>query len=320
VWLTNPDHTESLTLLVRALIYRSYSDYNRKIDREIALQLTAEAIKRRPTEPAVLAIHAFALQAAGNPVDAWNTAYTALDLQPQNTLARIALALSYGRVGGYENALRESQQAVAANDKWQLDAQRALAISFNDLGRYQEALAVTAAAININNKLFVLYFERALYAMQIGDMDTATVAYFHVLAFDDDNVKARFRMCELSSLLGERNTAIIYCREVTELAPNWLDGWHLLGREYYLNGDFSAAQQTLNRCSSLAIAQNMPIVERPLDCWYLQGQSAEILGDCTGLMTAYNEFQEMVTTANLAQTWTYPPEGPAICATPTPKS
>lgn len=317
IWTHDPSQTGALTLLVRALIYRSYTDYNRAVDREVALQLTTDAMKRFPNTPEIMTAHAFVLQATGQSMEAYELANRVLDHDPENTLARITLALSYGGVGGHENALRESQFA-AASGNYPVDSLRALAISYRDLGSYQEAVAAVEGAIAFNNRLLMLHFEQAHYALQMGDTDAATVAYFRVMAFDPDNIKVRLRMCDLSSLIGNRDDAMQYCQDVTGRAPGWVEGWHLLGRMHFLQGDFAKAQQTLNRCSSLAVSQNMPIADRPFDCWYLQGQAAEILGDCDGLMATYNEFQAMATEARLPQTWTYPPEGPPICAPPTP--
>jgi tetratricopeptide (TPR) repeat protein len=319
LWATNPQQTESLVLLVRALIYRSYTDHNRTVDREVALQLTTDALKRFPTHPDVMAIHALALQANGIPVQAWNLAEAILKRQPDHTLARVALSLAYGSIGGHENALQESQLATTPG-QWQIDALRAQAISLADLGRYEEAINTQEIAIGLNNKLLTLHFEQAQYALQKGDTDTATVAYFRILAFDPQNVKVRLRLCELSQQLGNQDAAVEYCREVTLRAPGWVEGWHVQGRIHFLRGDFAAAQQSLYRCATLAVTQDIPIEQRPFECWYLQGQAAEILGDCESLLTAYNEFQSMAVVADLPQTWTFPPEGPPICATATPGS
>jgi tetratricopeptide (TPR) repeat protein len=255
------------------------------------------------------------------PVEAARVARPILDRDPEHTLARVALALSYGGVGSLDTALRENQIAAAStrnNARWWLETQRALAISYGDLGRYQDAIHTLEAAINANSRLIPLYFERALYALQIGDSDAATVAYYQVLTLDPDNVKARLRLCELSSLLRERETAIRYCQEVTELAPSWADGWYQLGREFFVQGDFPAAQEHLHRCASLQVMQDVPLDQRRFECWYLQGQAAEIVGDCASLVTTYNEFRTMAAAADLDQTWTYPPEGPPGCVTPAP--
>lgn len=317
IWASDPSQTGALTLLVRALIYRSYTDYNRAVDRDVALQLTTDAIKRFPNNLDVMTAHAFVLQANGKSMDAWELADRVLDRDPDNILARITLALAYGGVGGHENALRESQIA-ATSGNLPVDSLRVLAISLNDLGHYQEAVAAVEGAISLNNRLLMLHFEQAYYALQMGDTDTATVAYFRVMAFDPENIKVRLRMCDLSILMGNHEDALQYCQDVTERAPGWVEGWHLLGRIHFLQGAFAKAQQALHRCSSLAVSQNMPIANRPFDCWYLQGQAAEILGDCDGLMATYSEFQSMAAEAQLPQTWTYPPEGPPICAPPTP--
>ncbi len=134
-----------------------------------------------------------------------------------------------------------------------------------------------------------------------------------MLVYDPENVKARLRLCELSSLLREREAAIRYCQQVTERAPAWADGWYHLGREYFLQGNFRLAQEHFHRCSSLQVMQNIPPEERRFECWYLQGQAAEILGDCENLLATYNEFRAMAIDPAVQQTWTYPPEGPPGC-------
>src|SRR5690606_25949219 len=105
-----------------------------------------------------------------------------------------------------------------------------------------------------------------------------------------------------------------YCGEVTQLAPSWADGWYQLGREYFLQGNFAAARDSLHHCSVLQVVQGVPATQRRFECWYLQGQAAEILGDCETLVATYNEFRAMTANANVQQTWTYPPEGPPGCA------
>lgn len=308
-----PENADALILLARALIYRSYADYDGAIDRDLALELTGEGLAGSPRSAKRLAIRAYALQAAGQPVEAASVAEEALLIDANNGLARVARALAYGGVGSFERALRDSQQA-SLNLEWQLEGQRAQAISYSDLGDYQNAILSVERAIKLNRFLIPLYFERALYALQIGDTDSATAAYFQVLTYDPENVKARLRLCELSSLLRERNKAIQYCSEVTTRAPSWSEGWYHLGMEYFLQGDFKAAQDSLHRCSSLEVMQNVPVTERKFECWYLQGQAAEILGDCEGLIATYNEFRAMAKDAAIQQTWTYPPEGPPGCA------
>ncbi len=314
---SNPEQAESLLWLTRALIYRSYTDYDRAIDRETALELTTNSLQRMPGSRDVMAIHAFALQANGQPASAARLAQRVLDREPNNPLARLVLALSYGGVGAFEIALRENRQAAEdarlLDRAMQVDVLRALAISYSDLGRYQDAIETVERAIDLNDHLIPLYFELALYALHIGDADAATVAYFQVLAYDSGNVKARLRMCELSSLLREHDTAVRYCTEVIELAPDWAEGWYHLGREHFLQSDFRTAQEYLHRCSSLQVMQGVPVEERRFECWYLQGQAAEIIGDCEGLLATYNEFRAMAADDALRETWTYPPEGPPGC-------
>ncbi|MCC6801692.1 MAG: hypothetical protein IT319_02315 [Anaerolineae bacterium] len=307
--------TDALRLLTRSLIYRSYSEYNRQTDQQMALEATTDAISRQPTNPDVLAIHAFALQAVGRVNDAANFAQRALEANPNDSLARTSLALAYGGAGALEAALRESQRAVqsATTTSAGIDALRALAIAYSDTGSYDTAIRAVEQAITLHRALNVLYFERAQYALLLGDSDAATVAYFEVLANDTRNVKARLRLCELSSLMREREPAIEYCSEVTRLAPGWAEGWYRLGMENFLQGNFEPAQDALHRCSTLQVLQNIPVSELRFECWYIQGQAAEIRGDCASLIATYNEFRSIAADQQVQQRWTYPPEGPPGC-------
>ncbi len=309
-----PDSSEAVILLARALVYRSYSDIGREQDRESALRIASAAASTHPFHDDVQAVYAFVLQAAGQPVVAAEVAQKVLDRTPNHALARMAMAMGYSGVGSHDVALRESLRAVT-DPGWRMDTHRALAISYSGVGDYRSAIQSVERAIRLNERLIPLYFERALYARQIGDADAASVAYFRVLSLDPENVKARFRLCELSSVLRERDAAITYCQQVTELAPAWPDGWYQLGREYFLQGNFRRAQDNLNRCSTLQVEQDVPVSERRFECWYLQGQAAEIQGDCPALLATYNEYRAMANTAGLTQTWIYPPEGPTLCVT-----
>ena len=312
VWEMNPNRSDALILLVRSLVYRSYSDYDRNIDREIALQYTTQAYEQSPQDLDVMLAHAFALQANLQPVVAADLANIVLQNRPDDSFARVVLGLAYGVAGGYDTALQINQNTPITDD-WALDVYRARAIHLGDLGRYRDAMETVDLALQENTRLLTLYFERAQYARLQGDADSATAAYFRVIAFDPANIKARLRMCEMSTLLREINNALDYCTQVTEQAPRYPEGWYRLGWEYYLDGNYQLAQQSFNRCTSLQVMQGVPYEERRFECWYYQGQVAEILGDCDSLLHTYEEFLNMATQANLEQTWVYPPEGPATC-------
>lgn len=321
IYENEPDNIAALEILARSLIYHSYADINQDADRVLALTLTTEAVERTPYNMRLLGIHAFALQANGLTEDAGRVALRVIRNDEESITARLALSLSYAGQGIFEAALRDAERAVeiatTSQPDWRADAYRVLALAQSDSGHYADAASAVETAISYNRRLVPLHFERALYAQQIGDMDTATAYYFNVIAFDENNTKARFRLCEVSSLLGERDAAIDWCMQVTELTPGWAEGWYWLGREFYLNGNWENTQSALNRCSTLEIAQSVPIEERRFECWYIQGQAAEVLGDCDSLIALYQEYQQMADSATLTQRWVYPDDMPPICATPT---
>ncbi len=320
VYAAEPHRTDALLLLVRALIYRSYRDYDRAVDRLAAVQLANVAVNRRPSDPDALTARALALHAHGDSLEAFRMAERALIVDPRHALAHAALALSASGLGAFDRALSASEQALAdaqdASHAWRYDVLRARAVILSDVGRYEEALVVSGQASALNNRLAVTHFERALYALQLGDFNTATTEYFTVLSHDSENVKARLRLCELSTMLRENDKAERYCREVTQRAPAWADGWYRLGRAYFLRGDFELAQRALNRCTALQSAQGVAPNERHFECWYLQGQSAERLGDCDALRRIYDDAQTWIGLANPPLSWVYPPEGPCAVNPP----
>ncbi len=317
-WLAQqPADASARELLVRALLYRSYSEYDRAADRELALEISRGGLEISPRSLNMQAAHGYALQANGYAAEAGRIALRIVEQAPDHILARIVLSLSYGAQGIFEAALREAEVSVELarqQARYQVDSYRALAIAQGDAGNYRRAIGEMERAISHNDKLIPLHLEMALFALQVSDFDRATVAYYKVLSLDGDNVKARLRLCEMSNRLLERQSALRYCREVTELAPAWFDGWYKLGREYFLAGEYQRAQAAFSQCASVQIEQGLAPGERKLECWYLQGQSAEILGDCAALKSVYQQFLEMVRRGRLKQTWGYPPGGPPICA------
>lgn len=304
-------------LLVRALIYRSYSEIDRAIDRESALRISREAVAQLPRSQDLQAVLGYALQASGYADEAGRVALRIVERLPDHVLARIVLSLSYGSRGIPGAALREAEiglDLARETGSYEWEAHRVAALAYSDLGNYREATAHMDQAIRYSGKLIPLHFEAALFALQVSDIDSATVSYYRIMALDDGNAKVRVRLCELADRLLERESALRYCREVTELAPGWSDGWYKLGRLHFLGGDYLEAQSALSQCSRLQIEQQVAVKTRRLECWYLQGQSAEIRGDCPGLMAVYREFIDMVEKAKMPQTWSYPPGGPTICA------
>jgi len=316
-YAAHPNDPAGLTLLARALIYRSYTDYNRDADRAEALTYTQTAADANPWNFDTLAIHAFALQANDKPDQASRLAVRVIERAPENMAARLALALAYGKQGLFEAALREARRGVEISDQrapaWRMDARRVLAIALSDTGQYADALQTIREAIALNQAMLPLHFEQALYAIHAGKTDGAVSSYYRIIAFDAANVKARFRLCELSSSLGERGAAIQSCREVTDRAPEWSAGWYQLGREYFLQGEYSAAQRTLNRCATLQTLYDVPLNERHYECWTWQGQAAEMVGDCVVLEALYNDYHRIFMDQDNAPAWTYPPEGPPQC-------
>ncbi len=302
--IEDPTATAVLPLLARGLVYRSYADYDTAPDRAAALEISADWARRAPTNADALAAHAFSLQANDRPVTAAEVAQQALALDEQHALARGALVFALLSTGPAELALREAEAAQPIDD---IDGYRALAASYTALDNIPAALAALDDAISLNDKVAVLHYERAA----LTDPETARASYLAVLAVDETNVLARVRLCALDEREGQHTAALASCEGATDLAPAWAPGWYQLGYTHYRHGDFAEAQANFHRCTTLQTMQSTAPEDLIFECWYLQGQAAEALGDCDALIETYTEFQGLA--ANFTQTWTYPPEGPPTC-------
>src|SRR5690606_25703979 len=162
--------------LVRSLICPSYTDATRSADRQRALEIAASAASRAPSNPDAQSALAFALHAAGRPLEAFKAAESALRADPTHTFARVVYGLSYAGAGSFDRGIVQVQQAVKAED-FRVDALRALAVIQSDTGRYRDAAQTIDQAIALNWGLIPLHFERALYALQIGDAGAANTSY-----------------------------------------------------------------------------------------------------------------------------------------------
>src|SRR5690606_35271288 len=56
----SPGQSDAVLMLVRSLIYRSYTDWNRSADRQRALEIAASAASRAPSNPDAQSALAFA--------------------------------------------------------------------------------------------------------------------------------------------------------------------------------------------------------------------------------------------------------------------
>src|SRR5690349_7523602 len=109
---SKPNQPDAVALLVRALVYRSYADYDHAVDRHSALEVSSQALADDPDNPTLLAARAYALQADGQSAEAARIAQQVLDKNADDGLARVSLALAYGGAGSFEVALRESMQVA----------------------------------------------------------------------------------------------------------------------------------------------------------------------------------------------------------------
>ena len=218
--------------------------------------------------------------------------------------------------------MRESQRAVkTATADSAIDALRALAITYSDTGSYDEAIRTVeqaiaaqrqsghavfrAGAVRAANRRYRLGDSR-LFRSADPRRQQRQGAAAAVRTFQPD-ARARSGDPILSGSDGAR----------AKLVGRLVSAGHGI---FSCRAISKQAQDDLHRCSTLQVLQNVPIPERRFECWYIQGQAAEIRGDCPSLIATYNEFRAMAADDQIEQSWTYPPEGPPGCAVSPTKS
>ena len=268
--------TDALRLLTRALIYRSFEgEYDRAIDRQMAMQFGARAVARAPSNPEMSRMYAYALAVNGQPADAADTARRALEAaRTRSTPAsrcRARLWRSRDRRGRPARSRARHECRDPGKTRWM------------HLVAGRDRLRVTSAAmtkqpgwptraISLNGRLLSLHFERALYALQTGGSGWRNPTFSQVLALDETNVKAHMRLCELSSLLRESDAAVRYCGRVTSCAV--MGRWLVPPRPGVFARKFGARRIRCINARGCRWRQNVPPAERRFECWYLQGQAS----------------------------------------------
>jgi tetratricopeptide (TPR) repeat protein len=276
----------------RILIYRSYAGRNYYFRAQQALELAENAVELAPNNTRAQALLCIALLENNRAEEAISAGLRATQLAPDYAEAHAYLSLAYYRAGRPNQAFESGDKAVQLNEN-SLDARRALALSLAFVGEFDAAVEQYERAIQIHPRLDVLYFELAVYYIAQNNYDAAIASYDQVLAMEPDNVKAYTRKCETYFRMREDALAQEACEQAIQLDPTYPEAHRQLGMVRYTRRNYEGSIESFEACASLQEAQNVPLDEREIQCWYLRGLAWSLLADCDQAMPILTEALQM---------------------------
>lgn len=274
-----PDNLDIQFEFVRALIYRSFAGRNFAFLQDEALAVAEQAVKNHPDDARSQAMYALALTQVGRSEEAIAAGIRAIELAPQWAEAHAYLSMAYRDQGRWRLAIESGERAVQLDDN-SVDAKRALALSLAFVGEFDLAVEQYNQAIRIAPRNDALYFELAVYYLAADNYDAAIAAYDQVLANDPSNVKAYTRKCETYFRQRDDARAQEACEQALQLDPNFPEAWRQLGMVRYTRRNYEGAIEAFETCANIQEANNAPLDQREIECWYLRGLAHYLLDRC----------------------------------------
>jgi tetratricopeptide (TPR) repeat protein len=136
------------------------------------------------------------------------------------------------------------------------------------------------SAIQLHHRFDALYFELAAYYIAKSQYEAAILAYDTVLSMEPTNVKAYTRKCETYFTMREDSLAQEACEQAIQLDPTYPEAHRQLGMVRYTRRNYEGAIDSFEVCASLQEAQNVPLSQREIQCWYLRGLAWFLLARC----------------------------------------
>ncbi|MBI5957541.1 MAG: tetratricopeptide repeat protein [Chloroflexi bacterium] len=293
-----PNNIDILFEYGRVLIYRSYAGRNYYFRAEEALELAEQAVQLAPDNPRAQALLCISLLENGRAEEAISAGLRAVQLAPNYAEAHAYLSLAYRGAERPNQAFTEAEQAVQLNPD-SLDARRAMALSLAFVGNFDAAIQQYERAIQIHPQFDALYFELALYYKAKFNYEAAIMAYDKVLSMEPDNVKAYTRKCETYFTMREDSLAQEACEQAIQLDPTYPEAHRQLGMVQYVRRNYEGAIESLKECADLQIAQEVPLPDREIECWYIRGLAFTLLAQCDDAWPILQEALQMSPAENI---------------------
>ncbi len=204
------------------------------------------------------------------------SAMAGMELHPTDSDLLAALALTYTRLGRYDEALKYGEAAVQSNDS-NSDAHRAYAMALTGMGDREQAITEFEQAIRFSPQRFSLYADLALQFKLLNRMDDALAAYERLLALQPDNAEALVKICETYGQIGNNDNAESYCNRAVAVDPTYAAAYQALGGVHFRQRNYEAAINDFDQCLALGSVA--------IECYYQRGLASFYIGDCD---TAWN--------------------------------
>ncbi len=263
----------------RMLIYRSYAGRSFAYLAEEALQVAQQAVEVDANNARAQALLCLALLENDRAEEAIAAGLRAEQLAPDYAEALAYLSMAHRGAGRPNQAFQKADEAVQ-KDSNSLDARRALAISLAFVGEFDAAVQQYERAIQLHPRFDALYFELAVYYKAQNNYEAAIAAYDQVLSMEPDNVKAYTRKCETYFTMREDQLAQEACEQAIQLDPTYPEAYRQLGMVRYTSRNYEGSIDSFEECARLQEEQGIALVDREIECYYIQGLAWALLARC----------------------------------------
>lgn len=275
-----PSNIDIMFEYARMLVYRSYAGRQYRFRAGEALEVAQRAVEADPDNARAQAVLCLGLLENGRSEEAISAGLRSVQLSNQTYAEAYAyLSMAYRGAGRPTQAFEAAEKAVQL-DPNSLDARRAFALSLAFVGAFDAAVQQYERAIQIHPRFDALYFELAVYYKAQNNYDAAIAAYDQVLVMEPDNVKAYTRKCETYFTMREDQPAQEACEQAILLDPTYPEAHRQLGMVMYTRRNYEGAIEEFATCTELSVEQNIPVAEREIQCWYIQGLAQSLLARC----------------------------------------
>lgn len=209
----------------------------------------------------------------------------ALELNPNNTEARLNLGLSYYRLGNYQEALQNYQQVIKANPN-DYRAYYNKGLVYATLNAYQKALSSYEQALKTHqapslSEQGAVYNERGLLKSKLGHFEEGIADLSQAINLDQSNESYYLNRAICYHQQGNFEAAIKDLSRAISLNPQYSEaylrrGWlnHRLGNQETAIADLSIFLDYADEQSQAY--QRVSILIEPLKRFYYQSRQKQI--------------------------------------------
>ncbi len=240
----NPQEIANYLAVARLQIYNG--------DHEAARVNAENALLLDNTRPQAFSLLAWAKGFAGEYLEAEADVRSALELDPNNALARAVysfvlsrrIADNLGEIDTLDRAVEQSQLAMAANPQL-LEARWARGLVLEITGNYPEAVEELQAAVAINDTIAELFLALGRNNLALEEYDQAVFNFTKAYSLNPTDPEPNWYISRVYARIGEFARAVQYAEQAVNDDPSNPRLHGNLGSMYFRNLQFNQAIDSL---------------------------------------------------------------------------